>query len=199
MRFEMSSTITWLQTLGDPDLWGWSVTIAYAAVALLAFAALVRARRANDRCAAFNWGMISAGSAALGANKQLDLHMLCIQVAREVAYKQGWYGGRRAWQGAFVAFGLVAAAVAAAIWLRRSGSFPRRSPLAVAGMALLAVYVVLRMTVVNHVLPTAAFTAFGMPVLAGIESLALVTLGVAALRYPQARPLRAGEVSGVAR
>lgn len=156
----------WHPSIGDPSLVGWITVLAYLATAVLAG----RNARAGAQQAAW-WGAQTHGEAqasearllsrfwwciaclllALGVNKQLDLQTLFTQVLRDLARAQGWYEARRPYQVAFiVAVGLSSAAGTAllAYAMRRVLA---RVWLGLAGLGLLAGFVLIRAASIHQV------------------------------------------------
>lgn len=142
--------IRWELGLNDPSFGGWTVTAGYLGAAVLA---LLAARRSIpnsfERRA---WALIGAALLLLGINKQLDLHILAIDLGRALALDGGWYEQRRLLQRAFMAGALLVAMVVAAAgyWATRGRDGAIR--LALSGLGLTAVYALARAAAFNHAL-----------------------------------------------
>lgn len=140
----------WSSRAGDATLVGWAIVIAYFAAAALAYDAYRRAGGAAPRERTF-WLVAAGIILALGFNKQLDLQTLLTQSLRDMARAGGWYGERRHYQLAFMAvLGAAGAAVLIALLLsfRRSGGAIKG---AIAGLALIIAYVLIRAASFHHV------------------------------------------------
>jgi len=138
----------WQPGIGDPGLQGWLTVGAYLAACALAMAVALRQPGVAGR--GF-WAMLVPLLAFLALNKQLDLQTALTAAGRCMAHAQGWYEDRRQVQLAFIA-GLVAVALLAvgglALGLR--GSL-RRNGLALAGLAVLSAFVLVRAVGFHHV------------------------------------------------
>ena len=143
----------WRPQIDNPNLTGWSVVVFYelAALACARVAVLARSRK-SPGCAAIWWGLALA-LCFLGVNKQLNLQTLLIALGRHWALAGGWYGQRRTVQSAFsVAFGLGLGLLL--VWLkRRHGDFFRRNPRILWGLLVLALFLALRSSTINHANP----------------------------------------------
>lgn len=156
----------WHFGVGDPTLLGWLTFVAY----FVACAACVRAMLSsrfgaqklaqvspeeanNQRALAVMWLGLSVLMLLLGMNKQLDLQTLLTEVGRDLAKAQGWYGGRRVVQVAFLA-GLTLFAGGAGLAL----SYALRKVLkrvlpVMLGVGLIVAYVLVRAATFNHLAP----------------------------------------------
>lgn len=135
----------WTLTFSDPDLIGWVTVAAYLVCALL----LARAALGAKRQRGF-WWLAMAVLLSLGINKQLDLHGLLTQTARDLFVMNGWYEWRRQAQALFVAGALGCSALLAwQAWRdARTAAMPMR--LCMIGMAILATFVLVRLGRIYH-------------------------------------------------
>jgi hypothetical protein len=131
----------------DPGLGAWVVVAGYAVAFVLA---LFAARRARGGERSF-WWLVALGLLLLGVNKQLDLQTDLTDFFRAQAHAQGWYGARRAVQANFItALALVTIAILAGLaWLTRRARAGVR--MALAGVAVLGAFVLLRAASFHHV------------------------------------------------
>jgi hypothetical protein len=153
----------WWRDFGDNDAVGWAITVAYFVVAALCFRA-ARAVRRNTACAdnpvpgtpgelgpsvpdrsrARDWAIIGTGILLLGLNKQLDLQILARDSGIALVRALGFDAQRR-WVGRLMFLCLSAAVLAvlarSAAHLRRAR---RRHNLTLAGLALLACFLIVR-------------------------------------------------------
>jgi hypothetical protein len=129
----------WSPQIGDPDLAGWVVTLAYLGAALLAF--LVWRRAAVGRRERLFWLVILGLMLFLGLNKQLDLQSALTATGRCIAKFQGWYAERRAFQRHFIeaVFAGALAVMLLGLWIMRRHL--RRNIAAMIGLAILAVFI----------------------------------------------------------
>lgn len=153
----MSITLTcalahWSPGIGDNTPVGWLTVLVYLAAAWAAArAALVRVP--NDpqgRRERLFWWAAAALLLFLSINKQLDLQTFVTAVARCHAQLSGWYEGRREVQRLFilaVAAGGVIALAALALALR---GILGRIWLALAGLAFVCLFVVIRAASFHH-------------------------------------------------
>jgi hypothetical protein len=128
--------------MGDPTLIGWVCFWAYLAAALLA--GRTAATLAASGWERMFWWSVCALMALLGLNKQLDLQVLFMRHARRLSALIGldaWYVNVRL---AMLA-ALAVAATAGGFWIyRRARRESNRARIAVMGLAVLAVFVIMR-------------------------------------------------------
>jgi len=139
---------SWHPGIGDPSIGGWLTVLAYGVAVVVTWrAAWVASQPARSQF----WIGLAILLLLLGVNKQLDLQTAMTQFGRSLALAQGWYEQRHYVQFAFIgALGLVMAGLLALV-LRRIGSASRAQLLGLAGMALLAVFVLIRAASFHHV------------------------------------------------
>ncbi len=139
----------WSPVIGDPTPVGWMTVLAYAATALLAASAWALSVRRRGRPGI--WPLATAALVGLGINKQLDLQTLIVSIGRRIAMAQGWYEDRAGVQIVFIAVLVVVAAIACAQvgrWARHGTRWERQ---ALAGLVVLATFVVIRAASFHHV------------------------------------------------
>lgn len=197
----------WHAGIGDPSLFGWFTVGLYALAAVLAAAAAKRCLRRGPalqrpgRERAF-WALTAIVLAVLAVNKQLDLQSWFTHAARDLAKEQGWYERRRDFQMLFVA-GLAGATLAlgtAAVWLLRGTSGAAK--LALAGLAFLGVFIVLRASSFHHVHEVMFRSVPGVNMNVALEwtGIALTAAGAALARKTHRREtMKAGSPGGVPR
>ncbi|KAB7644957.1 hypothetical protein [Polymorphobacter fuscus] len=129
-------------------------TLPWLAVAgyLVAVVLCVRQRRhsatARER---WFWTLAALAMLALGLNKQLDLQTALTAWGRQMARDDGWFAQRRAFQAAFVKTAAAVALVTglAFAWLVRG--MRRQVIVTLAGLMLLALFVVIRAASFHHI------------------------------------------------
>ncbi|HSV69784.1 MAG TPA: hypothetical protein VLI72_06695, partial [Methylibium sp.] len=151
----------WQLGIGDPTVVGWLTVAAYAGAAWMCW----RARRtpaATPASAARFWVLVAAVMLLLAFNKQLDLQGALTQFARDLALAEGWYRERRAVQLAFIGWVVLAGLMAGGylVQLARPPS-PGRG-IALAGIALVIVFVLVRAASFHHVDLVLTETALGL-------------------------------------
>jgi hypothetical protein len=143
----------WRLEIGDPTVLGWSTTLAFLVGGLLCFRAFQSSHRTNPApCtdSPWIWLLLCVGLLGLAVNKQLDLQNLATDIIRSMAYSQGWYENRRPFQYAFgIGFSLIAV-VSLWIFKKHAGHFFTDHPWCLAGMALLSLFLVLRVASIEH-------------------------------------------------
>ena len=167
---------------GDPTPLGWAVTAGYAIAAFAAWRARAgRGRSAGERRF---WMALAGALVLLAFNKQLDLQIAVTRLARDLAKDGGWYRERKSLQVALSALALLLATgtFAWVAWCLRAAR-ARVWP-ALAGLALLAAYVALRLVSLHAV--DAWLRAGPVPARDAAEPLALVLVLAGALRRPRA-------------
>ena len=147
----------WEFGVGDPTVLGWTITVAYAVGAWMTLRAAAcanawRGRRIAGVSAPIGEGLVRFWLFAcvvlviLGINKQLDLQRLLTETARAIAKNGGWYRDRKPVQYAVLA-ACALAALGISFWIGWTlRKFARQIWLVVAGLLILAAYVVMRGT-----------------------------------------------------
>lgn len=146
----------WKPGIGDPSILGWATTIGYFIAAGLCVWYALLVRKANDpdgnvhRPSSFRpssyvfWWSLTVFMLLMGLNKQLDLQILVLQIARKMSEEQGWFAERdvvRKW----IILGFAFIGLVLIAWLGWTGRRVwRRYILAVAGIALLIFFVLVR-------------------------------------------------------
>lgn len=150
----MLADTTWRPLVNDPNLWAWTIVVAYLSACALCVAAARRERSEWapwDFRSQFFWPAMAALMLALGVNKQLDLQTLLTQYLRSWARSEGWYGDRRAYQEIFIGccawMGLVAVLAGFCMIQGRW----RRYGLAYVGSIFLMTFVAIRAASFHHV------------------------------------------------
>ncbi len=138
----------WRPQIGDPEITGWLTVLSY----LICFVLAVMVLRRRPAGAARGLWLTTAGLMAfLGLNKQLDLQTALTAAGRCMARAQGWYDDRHLVQLAFIA-GLVLGVAIALAWATNTlRGRMRRNGLALAGLALLCGFVLVRAVGFHHV------------------------------------------------
>jgi len=156
----------WQLGVGDPSLLGWLTFVSYIVACASCLRASGSARfgaqklsqvspdeASNQRALAWMWLGLSVCMMLLGLNKQLDLQTLFIEVGRDLAKTQGWYGGRRVVQMAFLVTLTLSATVIGLSMAYALRKVLRRIFLVFVGLGLIAGYVLVRAAAFNHLAP----------------------------------------------
>lgn len=186
---------------GDPRAGGWLIFFSYFAVAVLctrAFqASLIGSRlagdypnperRTKDRKAAYRasflfWGIVIALFVFLGINKQIDLQTWLTEVGRRIAIAQGWYEQRATVQTIFVLTIAVTGVVTLAVLLKLTRDLLPRHVLAFAGLALLAVFLIVRAASFHALGPAMDYQFVGMRLSWYLEISGIFAVGTCAIR-----------------
>lgn len=178
----------WTLGLGDPTPMGWATVggSLMAAVLCLLWAKPPGAGRLLPLSLAFAMTL-------LAANKQLDLQSLLTELGREAAEAQGWYEDRRTFQWIFIAAigGAATLGLAALLWILRRRW--RESGLALAGVAFLLAFVVIRAASFHQIDQGLGETWIGMRLNGILELGGIALVGVGGLvgwRFRLARSSR---------
>jgi hypothetical protein len=169
----------WSALVHDPGPLAWIVVAAYAAGALLAFAAASRAR-ARERSF---WLATAVVLVLLGINKQLDLQTDLTQAGRFLARSEGWYRSRKIAQGVFILAIAVGAAACGALlwgWLRDAASSVKAAAL---GVVVLLAFIFVRAASFHHIDYWIAINIAGMRSGWWLELLGVAIIGGAAAKY----------------
>lgn len=168
---------------GDPTLLGWSTTLAYLIACACCLITWSRLRRpsADANGPRGLWLALGLLLLFLGFNKELDLQTLLIRGGGRTAQQIGVYGFKRGIELAF--FLLVIASTLAMCWWFRSKikAFARENPLAVAGLGLIALYVIIRFADGMHVEPAALTSPHNAERFGFLELLGNAFVAIAAL------------------
>jgi hypothetical protein len=166
----------WSPGIGDPNVMGWVTVAAYLVAAAacfrvyrartlaragktplpLVFAALLVSPQRLGRIPAparerALWLALAIVLLLLGINKQLDLQTALTEMARLIAYEQGWYQDRRGVQLAFiVVVALVGVWLVYAVRRLADGCGPHMRAV-LAGAVLLACFVTIRAASFHHI------------------------------------------------
>ena len=146
--------------IGDPTVLGWVTTAAFFIATGLCGAYALRMGKRLPRPTDFNrhrafWWGLTAFMLLMSINKQLDIQVLILQVARQISLEQGWSTERtmvRKWLVVGSAlFGLIL--IVWLVWMFRR--VWRRYALALLGIALLGFFVLIRasgghVTILGH-------------------------------------------------
>ena len=134
---------------GDPTALGWGTTALYLVTA--GFAAVCARRHQGDGRLRLFWGLSAVAALGLGINKQLDLQIDLIRVAKGTVTQLGLYPDHRLelMLGVGVVAGLgLALTVGLLAWLTRGRL--RATRLALAGWVLIASFIALRAATFHH-------------------------------------------------
>jgi len=184
--FAVISKGQWRPGIGDPTVLGWVTTVAYFVAAGLCGRYALLARKAAKRdsdvhrpSSSFFWWVLVIFMVLMGFNKQLDLQVLVLQIARQMSREQGWFAERdvvRKWIIVGFAFiGLILVAwlgwVCRRVW--------RKYILAMVGIALLIFFVLVRAS--GNRLMIFGFRPGRFPMYDVLEVSGIVCVGVSAL------------------
>lgn len=151
------STVTqiitfWIARIGDPYVSSWLNTILYACSFV---AAIYKWRNLKHSQASYMeqnfWLFLIFVLFALGANKNLNFHVLLIEMGRHISKNGGWLEKRRLVQAclAYVLSGIIFCSALYILVLNRK--LWRNNALSLIGLSILSVYVVIRTTSICHV------------------------------------------------
>lgn len=136
----------WSPGIGDPTWQGWSTTVLYVFVAIVA---LMTARHAkfpeesHSRERAF-WLTLATVLGLLAINKQLDLQSALTEAGRCAAHAQGWYDQRRSVQIAFLGIlATISLLFLGALLMMMHGTL-KRTALPATGLAFVLCFVLMR-------------------------------------------------------
>ncbi|WCR11218.1 hypothetical protein JHW45_02080 [Paracoccus stylophorae] len=137
----------WQPRIGDPDVTGWLTVLAYLLCFVLAFQVW---RRLGDRRGRLFWGLIALLMLFLAINKQMDLQSALTSLGRCMANAQGWYDSRRIVQLGFILVLLWGVGWLLLVLMRRMRGQLGRHGVALAGLAILCAFVVVRAVGFHH-------------------------------------------------
>ncbi len=173
----------------DSTFLGWLTTGLYVAASTLCVIAArwpARGRPspqpARQRIAGF-WILVGVVLFVLAVNKQLDLQTVLTEKLRDMAEGGGWYGKRRMWQFMFVV--MAAAGLTGAFWgvHRLLGRHWRSHRLALAGVALVGAYLLLRIVDIERMGEMTNLPLSATHVRTVVEWAGLLCLAAAAWRH----------------
>lgn len=190
----MQTTLTcaftqWSPGLGDNNLMGWLIVLAYlvAAVFSMRAAVVIAGLEAADRRERRFWWIAGAIMLFLAVNKQLDLQTLVTQIGRCHAQLSGWYDMRRIVQRDFILAIVAAGAVMLLVlaFLLR-GILERVWP-ALLGLAFVCLFVVVRAASFHHMDALLGTWVFGVKMNWLLELPGPILVAGVALRRRRAR------------
>ena len=147
------NNIYWEPGIGDPSFFGWIIALLYLSVAYVSLLCGLREKGRGDDSSfsVLFWYLFAFLLFFLGANKQLDLQSLLIQIGRGIARYYGFYGQRREIQRIFVlvfaAFSIVTTGFLVKIMLH---DFKKYSILFL-GMFIVFLFILLRAASMSHI------------------------------------------------
>jgi hypothetical protein len=142
---------------GDPTPLGWTATLSYLGAAAVAGAAW-RSLRHHPKGGVSErrvWLGLAFLLLLLGLNKQVDFQTFLVQGGRDLSHRIGVFEFRRQIQAGF--FALVVGSAGFGVWRFRRAltAFGLLHPAAVAGVAAIALFVIIRFAAIAHVEPAA--------------------------------------------
>ena len=143
--------IIWHSNSGYPTLPAWVMAGAYVIGALFCARAGIVTRQAHRPDKLNPWWGLTILLLFLGINKLVALQTLLIELGRAAARTEGWYQYRRVAQAVFVVLFTVLLLITFAVCLKKWRWFLKQQPLVLAGVLLLFVFVVVRVSAFNHV------------------------------------------------
>jgi hypothetical protein len=173
----------WRLQWGDPDPLGLALTAGYVTVLVLLLRVVLRActrfQGSRDRQL---WLLTTFCFGLLTANKQLDLQHTMMNIGRCYATVQGWYDNRAGLEhGTALTLLVLALALAAGLTLWFRSVLAANRPL-LAGLGLLAAYVLLQMADALHLDQVLQTLIDTVALHRAVEAAALLALGIAAFR-----------------
>jgi hypothetical protein len=187
--------------IGDPRAGAWLIFFSYFAVAVLCARAFQVAligsqlaadypnpeRRLKDRQAAYRasfrfWALVIALFVFLGVNKQIDLQTWLTRVGRQMATAQGWYDQRATVQMIFVLTIAFSGVVTLSVLLKLTRDLLPRHILAFVGLAILAVFLVVRAVSFHNLEAALRSEIVGMRLSWYLEMAGIACVGTCAVR-----------------
>jgi len=142
----------WIARIGDPYVSSWINTMLYACSFV---AAIYKWRNLKHSQASYReqyfWLFLIFILFALGATKNLNFHVLLIEVGRHIAKNEGWFENRKLVQAwfAYVLSGIIFCSALYILVLNRK--LWRNNALSLIGVSILCFYVIIRATSICHV------------------------------------------------
>jgi hypothetical protein len=179
----------WELLVGDPTPLGWIAFFAYLSAGWLCWRAYRAASASPAQARAWFWALLALLMLVLGLNKQLDLQTALIHAGRAVV--RGRTAMSRGEASVYAAFALaVAGAAGLYVLVRLSWPPAADQGLALAGLAGLVCYVLLRVSDFQRVPIFVGARLLEWSWLVEFAAIALVGAGAAARSRRAARPAR---------
>ncbi len=177
----------WLASIDHADMADCVTAAAYMFAASFSARAARQARLRCETRETMFWRSTAVLLVLLGINELLDLQTLLIEIGRANAEAYGWYGVHRKVQYVFVIALIVAAVLAGAALLWVTRRTHRAVRLAIAGLAFIGLFVLLRAASFHHLddllgRGIASFTWRSFE-----ETVGIVIVAAAALLYTRER------------
>ncbi len=179
------AALEWHFGIGDPDVFGWVTFAGYFVAAYLCWRvarSCVRAGRSGKYSGSHRfWYAAVVCLVVLGINKQLDLHVLITEIARNIAKADGWYQQRQNLQHNVLFLGLVFGLVVAVYLAHLIRRAPKRQGMALAGLIFMFGFVILRSLSLHHVDIVLSETFSGVTVKFLLEFGGIAIVGISAV------------------
>lgn len=169
----------WQLGVSDPSILSWLVVILYLFVAIISYQCIKLSRKVNKPI--IFWVIITLMLIFLGLNKQLDFQTLITQIGRDIAKSHNLYQGRRQLQVQFV-IGLISIFTISLVYLNyKLKGLWAEYRLVLLGIIVLFSYVFVRAASFYHMGSLIGVNMLGKHVIAGIEVLAIMLIGIGTL------------------
>ena len=138
----------WRPGIGDPTVGGWITVVLYF---VAVWSCWLTSREVWQRKEVALWQAVTLMFVFLGINKQLDLQTALTEIARIIAFKQGWYEQRQIAQIWFiVAVALSCLTIAISlVWL--ASETPFATWVALLGTVVVLAFVLIRAASFHHI------------------------------------------------
>jgi hypothetical protein len=147
----LSMTIgSWKPGIGDPSMIGWFTVFSYYFVALLCFLKMISKKLPLQKKEWHFWGVICFALIVLGFIKQFNLLSALTETGRIIARFNGWIDQRAIFQVWAMVLVFFMGLILAVILHRLSRSFSAQKKMAIAGLAYLILFVILRTISLHH-------------------------------------------------
>lgn len=175
----------WRPSIGDSTIIGWFTVAVYLLASVISFYAANRATLSGAwrRIDSQFWLMMGLLLLVLGINKQLDLHSLLTEIARDAAMSGGWYEQRREYQKLFIASIAGTTFAVAAIMMVWSRKLLRSQQVAILGFCILLAFIVIRAASFHHVDQLLSQSVLGARWNSIFELMGIALIGSSALSY----------------
>lgn len=142
----------WQPGFNDPYLLSWVMVAVYVLAAALAVVVLRRAAfpEATRRREQVFWGLVAAALVFMAVNKQADLQTFLLSVGHCMARAQDWFGQRLVVKRIGLTLFALTAIIGGLVFLWGLRRTLRRTGLPLAGLALIAGFILLRAAEMFH-------------------------------------------------
>lgn len=186
--------MSWHPSIGDPSIAGWVTVLLYFATAAICGLASLKAQATSKKHGPSTkteprfWAYVCGMMLFLSVNKQIDFQTLLTQIGRYLATSGGWYEHRQSVQLVFILALVSFAIIALSVLLSQLRNAAIQVKAAMAGLCLLATFVVVRAASFHHIDRFIGYSFIGLKWNVAFELFSISSVAAPALFALRGRP-----------